>query len=1581
MSCKKTKKILCWALALAMILSYGMFTYADVDDSAMAYRAAAVYHVAASGSNASGDGSAAAPWATPAYAVTQMIGGDTLLIHEGTYAGFTVTQALTGPSKSEMTVIKAAGDGEAKIDGGGSGTVLTLNNVGNLLVEGLTVKNGSVGIGYQSQQGAAYDELVTASGFSYEDPGTTGPFDNVVIKNNLVYNINGTHAISVYARNYNAPISNFVLDGNKVHFSRCGSSEAVVLNGNVDGFAVSNNLIHNNNNIGLDLIGGENTARLPSGDTGFDDRSKYDCARHGLVFNNVIFSSRTINNTAYWAEGSAGNVNGIHFSSDYDSSSGGIYVDGGQYIDIFNNLVWDNDIGIEVATEHRESDNFYVRGVKVHDNLIASTTGWVGLAFGGYSSTLGYTEQCEFTNNIFYGNGTNLGIQKSRNNKIEGNIFVGGSIGSINAAARLTTDWGYNIFYNTSGNIFTTTNMTQAMIDKQVRDLTASPLADPAAGDFSFVSGLLADSTVDTSGYAGGFGLDFGKWELPGEFFDLFGGFTDARAELLAARTFLQGNPLNMEEAYFNGNLRDYLTDQLHKAGYPNSQVLYILQTSDNSSTSGLGYMPDGSNSNGATNGIVNRMLPGNGNNAVLTKYGEVENGRAAANGNINKALYDSTFAGMASGTSRNYAYLIEIATWYGEYDYANEVAAIRMNMAKPNTYHVATTGSNTANGSESAPWATITYALTQMKGGDVLLVHAGTYSGRYTIPAGLSGTDYMRTTIKGAGDGEVVLDGGGTGTVFSMSNLANVTIEGLTIRDASAAINYSTAKDATALAAAAAAYNRELPPSGTNVSPYRNITIKDNKIYNIHGSGQSVYVMGQNYMAPVTGVVIDGNEVFGNRTHYSEAITTSGNVDGFDICNNLIYNNNNIGVDMAGFYSAARIPTATASNSNLFPDPAGTPLGNAGRDRYNSSRNGRCYNNVVFGSCVIDNDAYWEQDGGYLGTSNGPKEGEYDRCCNGLYVDGGQNIEIYNNFVFDCDIGIEVSTEQGHPNYWVGGVYVHDNILASNMGWNGQSLGGQSLDPNFDLGGVMGKTVNSRFENNILYGNAVNFNVQHTEGNTIKNNIIMGGGAAVMDWLDTFLHDANNFEANIWYNDPAYGVSDADYYKELDCIEATQLAKQVKLDAPPLADPRHGDFAVTYADKTFGTDPGSWEGTDWAGKAWKFDTSRFGIYASYRDAYDEMEAAVEYLQTCQLLDFEEIVDAGYSNLRAYLTDALHDAGFENSSVPYILKVWAPRGNRVDGWLSNSVRTNATYATDPYGIVNMMNPDAGNNLMPSNDRAAANGNINSTVLMDRFAANGHTGYKYLVMVATSFDGGKKYTQGDTRGGVNIGLNGPIAALDLSVPAVSGIEGDVCFTLSLGNALNVLGVELEFTVDGSLLASKEFLTLNGWTSVDGIAWKSLGGDTWQGSVTLACPSGSSKGFMAKDMTGIAQFVFVPRGEGEAVMKLTKASVVGLDNDSDMTTRLRHKVINDEAATQITQLIYSKYDLNKDNKVDALDLGIMLLYCGFGENSPGWSTLVKVVDSKGGSVTPSMCDVNGDGKIDMLDLLDLFIHYTK
>ncbi|MCL1809798.1 MAG: DUF4832 domain-containing protein [Clostridiales bacterium] len=212
-------------------------------------------------------------------------------------------------------------------------------------------------------------------------------------------------------------------------------------------------------------------------------------------------------------------------------------------------------------------------------------------------------------------------------------------------------------------------------------------------------------------------------------------------------------------------------------------------------------------------------------------------------------------------------------------------------------------------------------------------------------------------------------------------------------------------------------------------------------------------------------------------------------------------------------------------------------------------------------------------------------------------------------------------------------------------------------------------------------------------------------------------------------------------------------------------------------------------------------------------------------------------------------------------------------------------------------------------------------------------------------------------------------------VSVNTDTVSYINSDVVVALSLTGARDVLAVELEFEIDGSMLAGKGLVGLSGFESMNGILWVYEGDGKWSGTVTMALPSGATTGLTSDAPVDIARFIFTPKGFGNASMVLTSAKVVGLDG----TAVYQASTIENGAATTI--VAKSKYDLNRDGAVDALDLGIMLLYCGFDSDSPDWGALVKVNDAWGNGVTAVMCDVNGDGLIDMLDLLDLFIHYTK
>ncbi|MFK4308474.1 hypothetical protein ABH957_003150 [Bacillus sp. RC242] len=153
-------------------------------------------------------------------------------------------------------------------------------------------------------------------------------------------------------------------------------SEAIAVNGNVDSFKVTNNKVYDNNNIGIVLIGHEGVSPIAA----------LDQARNGIVRNNIVHHNSSFNNTSY---------------NEY--SADGIYVDGGKEIIIEQNQSYENDLGIEVASEHvgKSASQITVRYNTISNNIMS------GITIGGYDSQQGYAENNTIINNIIYKNDTN----------------------------------------------------------------------------------------------------------------------------------------------------------------------------------------------------------------------------------------------------------------------------------------------------------------------------------------------------------------------------------------------------------------------------------------------------------------------------------------------------------------------------------------------------------------------------------------------------------------------------------------------------------------------------------------------------------------------------------------------------------------------------------------------------------------------------------------------------------------------------------------------------------------------------------------------------------------------------------------------------------------------------------------------------------------------------------------------------------------------------------------------------------------------------------------------------------------------
>jgi hypothetical protein len=207
----------------------------------------------------------------------------------------------------------------------------------------------------------------------------SGAGAGIAIRDNVIHDLRGVNSmgIAVFGTR-RAPIRNLTIAGNVIHDVEAAPSEALVVNGNVAAFTIADNRVHDVNNIGIDVIGGERDVH-PSA-----------VPRDGLVTGNLVERAR----------------------SNYGGGfAAGIYVDGARRIRIEGNTCIGNDLGIEVGAEHRGFDalRITVTGNTIRGNEKA------GLVFGGYGPGVGRTRQCVFAGNVIAGNDTaRVGHRRAR---------------------------------------------------------------------------------------------------------------------------------------------------------------------------------------------------------------------------------------------------------------------------------------------------------------------------------------------------------------------------------------------------------------------------------------------------------------------------------------------------------------------------------------------------------------------------------------------------------------------------------------------------------------------------------------------------------------------------------------------------------------------------------------------------------------------------------------------------------------------------------------------------------------------------------------------------------------------------------------------------------------------------------------------------------------------------------------------------------------------------------------------------------------------------------------------------------------
>lgn len=328
------------------------------------------YYVSPTGSDATGNGSVTNPWLTVQNALrTIPFDQDAVAVNlrAGTYIlpATLFIDEQRGGSENGVFTIKGYDGENAILDGSliaDSGAMVGINNANYVSVENLELTN----------------LIGNKSGIHI-----VGASSNISISNNEIHNMHWT--TDATAANSPAPsdnlnpivivgdavqaMTNISVTDNKVYDLTTGYSEAIKITGNIDGFNVENNEVHDVANIGIVAAGNYPWVGLAD--------ARLNQARNGTIRNNLTY--RCVSPVA---------------------ASAGIYVDGAKNITVSNNYSHHNTVGFSVGSE----ETGQAIGIVLSGNVAAENS-QAGVVIGTNTASA-MVDGVVLTDNEFRGNYT-----------------------------------------------------------------------------------------------------------------------------------------------------------------------------------------------------------------------------------------------------------------------------------------------------------------------------------------------------------------------------------------------------------------------------------------------------------------------------------------------------------------------------------------------------------------------------------------------------------------------------------------------------------------------------------------------------------------------------------------------------------------------------------------------------------------------------------------------------------------------------------------------------------------------------------------------------------------------------------------------------------------------------------------------------------------------------------------------------------------------------------------------------------------------------------------------------------------------